>query len=790
MSNDTHISTGFPELDTLLGGNGLPIGTTTLLRGAAGTGKTTLALQLGSYALRSGWSFVFVSAEEDPRNSLNRITRSLLKAGDWHEYLAKAIGLRGTEDLSTQIAALRERVSLFDMTSCWDSHQNCIAIELAHSIRQPRVGFIIHPADDDPLTAAEAVQASGLAEEEIKCTRIGDFLEVFWSQVVANLKGRVFLVVDSLDALIAEGGVRFEEQKERQMLFDICRSFLRCRSICGNDLTVLMTSEDAPGLHSGAAASYQSDVVIELSVVEAMTPVALALDNRNDVKETRLFCRAVKGRGIAIERRPCCYEFVERKGIQFFGTFAARGLLSMFHENAPQREVIEDLKVTDIPFAFQGVQVHEFTRSGLQRQFAIDRQRKKIPKKHSLHLTMIDEYWVNVLRKPDLDGDDLLQEIDADKLRLYSLERTEVKKTQIISALAKAKEHCYVRRNGNGPKKFLAVPMMGNMGVFVYRKDLLRKLWNLDKAEEPKPPDTWEQVEELCGQAKDRNLAPNPLLIETQTYDSLMATALELAWGNGAFLAARIRKNDEHRMSLRFEDRMGRSSDESSRDGFERLVEAMRALQKWAHHDGAIVPALSTVDPVGHPEMDWLFARHWYSTWVDVRTRKDDKGNLVAQTKPEHEFGIARIPVFERYLKDHGNSAPAHHSAWGEWYLAIQKGSENVELGIELINNLMTSRKICQRATEGAALPLVKQFYDDYGDDICPYTDKSFKAVRDMFFNDCRSRANIEGFRRIARVLSGATRAIVTNRYADVRELILNAISELDPHFSKRVGIE
>lgn len=62
---------GLAELDQLLGG-GLDGGTTTLIQGASGTGKSTLALQFMFAALERGETALFVSFEETRRNFQRR----------------------------------------------------------------------------------------------------------------------------------------------------------------------------------------------------------------------------------------------------------------------------------------------------------------------------------------------------------------------------------------------------------------------------------------------------------------------------------------------------------------------------------------------------------------------------------------------------------------------------------------------------------------------------------------------------------------------------------------------
>ncbi len=66
ISNE-RFSTGVEELDEMLGGKGLYRGSSTLLSGTAGTGKTSLGLHLAEAACKRGEKVVYFSFEESPR---------------------------------------------------------------------------------------------------------------------------------------------------------------------------------------------------------------------------------------------------------------------------------------------------------------------------------------------------------------------------------------------------------------------------------------------------------------------------------------------------------------------------------------------------------------------------------------------------------------------------------------------------------------------------------------------------------------------------------------------------
>jgi len=67
------ISTGVPRLDTLLGGNGYYRGSSVLISGAAGTGKSTLAVAFAAAACQRGERCLYLAFEESERQILRNM---------------------------------------------------------------------------------------------------------------------------------------------------------------------------------------------------------------------------------------------------------------------------------------------------------------------------------------------------------------------------------------------------------------------------------------------------------------------------------------------------------------------------------------------------------------------------------------------------------------------------------------------------------------------------------------------------------------------------------------------
>ena len=161
-------------------------------------------------------------------------------------------------------------------------------------------------------------------------------------------------------------------------------------------------------------------------------------------------------------------------------------------------------------------------------------------------------------------------------------------------------------------RNLLAVPYIGNVGMMVYRKDILGKR---------KPPQTWEDLRKICNELREQG-HPYKFLIETQTYDTLMATARRAVVVQRRLLA---------------HARGPGGSDGGGPRGLPlRRVRAThripRALDpRGPHHPRAVERGPGQecgMDSDGAP--DWIFARHWFSTWVDVMTRRDKDGVLLS----------------------------------------------------------------------------------------------------------------------------------------------------------------
>ncbi len=81
--SEERVSTGIPRLDTMLGGEGFYRGTTILVSGTAGTGKTSMAAHFVDSACRRGERSLYFSFEESPGQLIRNMRSIGLNLEQW-----------------------------------------------------------------------------------------------------------------------------------------------------------------------------------------------------------------------------------------------------------------------------------------------------------------------------------------------------------------------------------------------------------------------------------------------------------------------------------------------------------------------------------------------------------------------------------------------------------------------------------------------------------------------------------------------------------------------------------
>ena len=913
MNNYTW-KTGFPALDKMLGferpawqrasiianTNGKPLkGQIVLLRGAPGTGKTTLGLQmlLNHVVSKDSSTGLFISLEADPKRVLDS-----MKAGN---------------RLPKHLLAKSDRLITLGRDQC-----------------------------SNQISSADATTFERLFPEIIRNTL---------GTNDSDLIPPPLIVLDSLNLL---GDLLRAHCAPANRSFDLrgpmFRLWTRILSIVDN-ATIILVGEYHPeesGSNLLAHESFTCDVEILLGIEPIAgtttrspaesSPLGYSIERRlsdhpqdegvAQCVESRPFCRVLKSRYSPNQSRRCAYDIIEHQGIVFSETNTGDGSVLFFAENVKQQELWNDFISQDIPHHFPALRYSLFNRTGMQRTFADHRRHLEYAQKIDTSLVCFDAYWVNwyqqLCRRAAIkecllqflfdrtDASDhfnspgkLSEHLSkfhkqtwsqvlalADK-HLYSRPRVQPNNTDenqqerpilesflgsllasltvipivlekplikvlrrlrievncwhstIFHPLKTKSLRLYGERNAgfiyclksprqprlesniriirekripksDGDDYWLTIPYNANVSFLVVRSDILDERHKKTKSKQNYFDDLTilckEQYDTLIRAGIDLSLIsdlqddnrimraaerlasgslpmtweeiillsqPGDLLIETKSFDSFICVFLEIIWGLGGDLDINenydIYEPDKTRrnvflacyiLSLLFKREIITRHSTLDAEAFPLDSDSATNCQ---------APATRKV----HPK-DALFARHWHSTLIDtLTTRKRPVTNKQGEyswcpkcatpgkpTLPTLKITTLPYSLFAQVYLNACNVGPV--SCWGEWHFAILRGTENETLATELINNLMSSQKIYDRAIAGAALPTVDKFYEGYGhipcinlpdrDDInLPTT--TFRELSERIFPIAHSRNAIFDFRHCLRLFHGLLTEIQLN---------------------------
>lgn len=85
VANDARVATGIPQLDEMLGGRGYFKGSTIMVTGGAGTGKTSFAASFAESVCEAGQTCLFIDFEESPSQLVRNMRSIGVKLGGHHQ---------------------------------------------------------------------------------------------------------------------------------------------------------------------------------------------------------------------------------------------------------------------------------------------------------------------------------------------------------------------------------------------------------------------------------------------------------------------------------------------------------------------------------------------------------------------------------------------------------------------------------------------------------------------------------------------------------------------------------
>jgi circadian clock protein KaiC len=183
MSKPGRVTSGIPNLDRLLGG-GFIDESAILVRGAPGTGKTTLGLQFLLEGIRQGEPGLFISFEEFPQS----LYRDALSVG-WNLPDFEREG--GLQMLFTSPQVLLQSLATPDSNLITALHQHCTRRIVLDSLTH----FTQSIPDGHDLRHAYHQVISAFRREGVTAMYLGEDMR---SDYTNREKGRVSFIVDCL----------------------------------------------------------------------------------------------------------------------------------------------------------------------------------------------------------------------------------------------------------------------------------------------------------------------------------------------------------------------------------------------------------------------------------------------------------------------------------------------------------------------------------------------------------------------------------------------------------------
>ncbi len=188
---DERVSSGLPAIDDMLGGKGFYRGSTVLLSGTAGTGKTTLAAQFVDAACKRGEKCLYFLFEESPQQMI----RNMRSAGvDISKWVAKGLlqfhaDRPNRHGLETHLLTMHHAVEVFEPdVVVMDPITNLLAVGTTIDVRSMLTRVIDFLKMRGVTAMFTSLTSSEQTLDETE-TLISSLMDT-WILVAAQLEGR------------------------------------------------------------------------------------------------------------------------------------------------------------------------------------------------------------------------------------------------------------------------------------------------------------------------------------------------------------------------------------------------------------------------------------------------------------------------------------------------------------------------------------------------------------------------------------------------------------------------
>jgi len=188
---DQRVSSGLPALDGMLGGPGFYRGSTVLLSGTAGTGKTTLAAHFVDAACKRGERCLYFLFEESPQQMIRNMRSAGVDIARWVEkgLLQFHADRPNRHGLETHLLAIHHTVEIFEPdVVVMDPITNLLAVGTTVDVRSMLTRIIDYLKTRGITALFTSLTTSEQSLEKTE-TLISSLMDT-WVLVAAELQGR------------------------------------------------------------------------------------------------------------------------------------------------------------------------------------------------------------------------------------------------------------------------------------------------------------------------------------------------------------------------------------------------------------------------------------------------------------------------------------------------------------------------------------------------------------------------------------------------------------------------
>lgn len=530
---------------------------------------------------------------------------------------------------------------------------------------------------------------------------------------------RCRLIIDSLSDL--ERNV-----KDPRVFNDFVTTLLNKAIDC--DVTALVVyeaAEDGGGKPTGRLLSFMADNVIVLQHVEVnniarkSVRIRKARGRRHDPSVAELDFRRDADGSFHVE---------VRKGFEGMSKVLsgkperARIDLRLFAENQPEEEW-NDRFVKEIKALYPGrVRLVPFRLEQIRAAFWHRLHERDISPDADVTVVSMDQPWVRTLA-----------EQESPLLSRWDPAETGPAQKRVVEDLLEVLRNHAACEPADRPEGqcMLALPLYHDIGLLLRRTDLpegeapVPVYWNAlpGPGEEDRNARSMEgALEELLGPERDR-LGPDVcgFAFDMDNVNTVACLFIEMCWGFGASEAFFV----------------SRDSGQAEQD-LDCATEALLFLARLRWR--GLLPYPCTFEHCAKA----LYSRLWYANLPKLADLGADAANASRREPMAFPRGVRPLGAksgSKQPVKLTEGQSPGCPCCCGAWYLGVLSSGGNANLGWSIVLEALDRRRIRDRAMSGAGLPPTESFYRLYGERTVPnLSNTTFAGLKDEFFPQAKSR--------------------------------------------------